>query len=174
MKWNYKYVILPLLLLALQSFAQDTCEIQQRINPDGSKYYSSRARRFFWTEEKQLRGSVVTDGENYFLSLRPKPFPKRPAGSKLKDNLRLVLSNQQEYVLEQYDTRYLDEDTILLMSFLIGKKQLEDFLKYDIEQVAIVMTKGETPTIYDFKLHKSAVREQLACFIDQRKRKLIN
>ena len=174
MKWDKKYFFIPLLLLVLPSLAQDSCEIQQRISPDGTKYYSSRARRFFWSVEKQLRGGIVTDGENYYLSLRPKPFPKRPAGSKLKDDLRLVLSNQQEYVLTQYDTRYMDEDTILLMSFMIGKKQLEDFLKYDIEQVAIVMSKGEPPTIYNFKLHKSAVREQLACFIDQRKRKLIN
>ncbi len=158
----------------MQSFAQDSCEIQQRISPDGTKYYAIRDRRFYWTEEKQLKGGVVTDGENFFLSLRPSPFPKKPAGSKLKDNLRVVLSNQQEYVLEQYDTRYMEADTVLLMSFQIGKKQLEDFLKFDIEQVAIVMVKNAEPIIYNFILHKSAVREQLGCFIDQRKRMLIN
>jgi len=174
MKLNKRYVFLLLLFIALQSLAQDSCEIQQRISPDGTKYYAIQDRRFFWTEEKQLKGAVVTDGENYFLSLRPRPFPKKPAGTKLKDNLRVVLSNQQEYVLEQYDTRYQEADTVLLMSFQIGKKQVEDFLKYDIEQVAIVMSKDAEPTIYNFKLHKSAVRKQLGCFIDQRKRKLMN
>jgi hypothetical protein len=55
MKCFKKYVFLPMLLLTLQSLAQDSCEIQQRISADGTKYYSIQARRFFWTPEKQLR-----------------------------------------------------------------------------------------------------------------------
>ena len=173
MKRIKRYLFAPLLCLSLVSFAQDSCEILQKMNPDGSKYYFIGATRFFWTTEKQLKGGVITDEENYFLSLMPWPFPAKPAGSKIKGDLNLTLANGQSYILEHYDSRYMEADTVLMITYLIGKKQLDDFLKFDIEQASVIMEKGTEPRIYNFRLHKSAVREQLACFIDQRKRKKI-
>src|SRR5690349_6422736 len=114
-----EYLLIPFLLMSVFLNAQDSCDIQQRMSPDGTKYYSIAAERFFWSSEKQLRGGVITDGENYFLSLRPWPFPAKPAGAKLKDDLRVVLSNRQEYVLDQYDNRYREADTVFSMTYLI-------------------------------------------------------
>ena len=57
-----------------------------------------------------------------------------------------------------------NEDTILRMVYFIPKDLLNDFKNYDINSVKINMGKDEGDREYDFKLHKSALREHFACF----------
>lgn len=79
---------------------------------------------FYWTVQKSLRGFIVTDRENYFLALMPLPFPPRPAGQKLKNDLKMRLSDGNSYSLEHFDTRYIGKDTVMQMLFLIQKADL--------------------------------------------------
>jgi hypothetical protein len=98
-----------------------------------------------------LKGCIFTDKENYFLALHPVPFPEKPAGNKLKKDLELNLSDGNAYTLDHYDTRYIEYDTVMEMLFLINIKDLEHFLNFEVTEVKI-----------DMKLHKSALKEELA------------
>jgi hypothetical protein len=48
---------------------------------------------FYQTKAKSLKGGITTDKENYYLELQPVPFPEKPAGNKLKDNLEVTLAD---------------------------------------------------------------------------------
>lgn len=163
------FIVLYLLFLlpfsGLQ--AQQSCDIKNKVNPDGTLFYFIEPVRFYWTQTKQLNGGVITDEENYFLLMEPRPFPPKPEGNKLKKDIAVRLSNGQSYNLEHYDSRYSENDSIFDMLFLINKSNLEDFGKYDVEQVTIEMGK-EDARVYNFKLHKAAVREQLKCFMERK------
>jgi len=115
MKATIKKTILFLGLLPISISAFSQCEIQNRIYPDGSMFYYIEPVNFYWTESKELKGGVETDKENYFLALRPSPFPEKPAGNKLKDDLELKLSNDSIYRLGHFDTRYMEHDTVMQM-----------------------------------------------------------
>jgi len=123
---------------------------------------------FFWTEAKSLKGCIVTDKENYFLALRPIPFPEKSEGKKLKNDLDLKLSNDTTYTLDHYDTRYSERDTVMEMLFLIDKKDVDKLLNFEVEEAKIDMEGTEGVRTYGFVLHKAALKEQLACFLKEK------
>src|SRR4030095_15857531 len=128
-------------------------------------YYYVDYVPFYWTSKKSLKGGAITDEQNYFLALKPRPFPEKPLGTKLKDDLKVTLSNNQEYSLKHFDNRYLDYDTSLLFLYVIPEKLLTDFRKYEVLKVKIMMG-DEGERVYTFKLHKSAIKDQLDCLIE--------
>jgi hypothetical protein len=158
-------LFLGFLFFSLSVFPQ--CDIRNFIYPDGSMFYYIEPLNFYWTKSKDLKGGVVTDKENYFLALQPSPFPEKPLGNKLKDDLELKLANDSVYILKHFDTRYLDHDSSMQMLFMIDKKSLEDFLNFEVISVKINMEGTEGIRTYVFKLHKSAIREQLDCFLKE-------
>lgn len=164
-----KLVLLLLLSTSLSAYPQ--CEILNFIYPDGSMMYYIEPVNFYWTETKELKGGVITDEENYYLSLQPFPFPPKPAGHKLKEDAVLRLANDSIYILKHFDTRYLENDSIMQMLYLIDRRHVEDFLDYEAISVKINMGGEEGMRTYVFKLHKSAIKEQLACFLQDKERK---
>jgi hypothetical protein len=159
------------LLYSLSSSAQ--CQILHRVSPDGSMQYYMEPVNFYWTSAKSLKGCIVTDKENYFLELQPIPFPEKPAGHKLKKDLALKLSDGKTYMLKHLDTRYSEKDTLMEMLYLIDNKDIENILNIEVTEVSIDMMGIEGVRTYEFKLHKSALQEQLACFLkdDEKKKK---
>jgi hypothetical protein len=165
-------LLVALLSLTLPTFSQ--CEILNRVYPDGTMLYYMEPVTFYWTSAKSLKGCVVTDKENYFLELQPVPFPEKPAGNKLKEDIDLKLSNGNMYKLSHYDTQYTNNDTVLVMLYIIDSKELSDFQNFEVDQVTINMMGDEGKRTYVFKLHKAALKEQLACFLksaDYKKKK---
>jgi hypothetical protein len=157
--------------LSLAAFPQ--CEIHHRVSPDGSMLYYMEPVNFYWTSAKSLKGNIVTDKENYFLELRPVPFPEKPAGNKLKKDLLMKISNGETLNLKHFDTRYLENDTVMEMLFLIDRKDIDKLLNSEVSEVNIDMMGEEGVRNYEFKLHKSSLKEQLACFLkeDEKKKK---
>ena len=164
--------VLVFLFLSISSFPQ--CEILNRVSPDGSMQYYMEPVNFYWTEAKSLKGCIVTDRENFFLELHPVPFPEKPAGHKLKKGLELKLSNDSIYKLKHYDTRYAEKDTVMEMLYLIGKEDMDQLLNFEVTEAKIDMMGDEGIRSYVFKLHKTALKEQLGCFLkeeEERKKK---
>jgi hypothetical protein len=150
------------------------CEILNRVSPDGSMQYYMEPVNFYWTSAKSLKGCIVTDRESYFLELHPVPFPEKPEGNKLKKGLVLKLSNDSIYKLKHYDTRYVEKDTVMEMLYLIDKDDMDQLLNFEVTEAKIDMMGDEGIRTYLFKLHKSALMEQLACFLkeaEERKKK---
>jgi hypothetical protein len=158
-----------LLLFSLVSFSQ--CEILNRVSPDGSMIYYIEPVNFYWTKAKSLTGGIVTDKESYFLELLPVPFPEKPAGEKLKDDLQLKLSDGKTYTLEHYDSRYLHKDTVMKLVYLIKKQDIDLLLNFEVTEAAINMKGDEGIRTYVFKLHKDALKEQLDCFLKDEEEK---
>lgn len=158
--------LLTLLITLSATAAFSQCEVKNRIGADDVMYYYVNDVPFYRTSKKELKGGAITDEQNYFLALRPRPYPERPAGTKLKDDLKVTLSNNQQYVLEHFDTRYIDRDTSLLFIYVIPEKLLPDFRNYEVLEVKMMMMHDEGERVYTFKLHKSAIKEQLDCLID--------
>lgn len=161
--------ILFLLFLAIPFAVFPQCDVLNRLSPDGTMMYYMEPQNFYWTKSKELKGCVFTDRENYFIGLQPVPFPEKPAGNKLKDDLELKLSNGKVYKLAHYDSRYLENDTLFEMLYLVDEKDLEDLTNFEAVEVSINMKGTEGVRTYVFKLHKSALKEQLACFINEQK-----
>jgi len=157
------------LTISFISFSQ--CEILNRISHDGSMQYYMEPVNFYRTKAKSLSGCIVTDKENYFLELLPFPFPEKPAGNKLKDDLELKLSDGKTYKLEHYDTRYIQKDTVIEMLYLINKQDIDSLLNYEVSEARINMEGNEGVRTYVFKLHKSALKEQLDCFLKEEDKK---
>jgi hypothetical protein len=155
-------LFLGLLACTLPSFSQ--CEILNRVSPDGSMLYYMEPVNFYWTSAKSLKGCIVTDKENYFLEMHPVPFPEKPLGNKLKKELELTLSNGEVYKLNHYDTRYVEKDTVMELLYLINKTDLDKLREFDVAEAKIDMLGTEGIRNYVFKLHKSALKDQLACF----------
>jgi len=160
---------LVFLSASVSSFTQ--CEILNRVSPDGSMQYYMEPVNFYWTSTKSLKGCIVTDKENYFLELHPLPFPEKPAGNKLKKRLVLKLSNDSTFELKHYDTRYVEKDTVMEMLYLIDKEDMVQLLNFEVEEAKIDMMGDEGIRSYAFKLHKSALKEQLACFLKEEEEK---
>jgi hypothetical protein len=158
-------------LISISILAFPQCEILNRVSPDGSMQYFMQPVNFYWTKAKSLSGCIVTDKESYFLELLPVPFPEEPAGNQLKDDLELKLSDGNSYKLEHFDTRYVQKDTVMKLLYLIDPKDLELFLAYEVIEAGINMKGDEGIRKYIFKLHKSALREQLECFLKEEKGK---
>jgi hypothetical protein len=162
-------VALLLMSLSVSSFPQ--CEILNRVAPDGSMQYFIEPVNFYWTSTKSLTGGIVTDKESYFLDLRPVPFPEKPDGRKLKKNLLIKLSDGNTYELQHFDTRYVDDDTVMEILYLIKKEDIDNLLNNDVVETKIDMLGDEGVRSYVFKLHKSALKEQLACFLKDEEEK---
>lgn len=152
-------------LSVLISFSQ--CDILNRVSPDGSMTYYIKPVNFYWTQAKSLSGGIVTDKESYFLELFPIPFPEKPEGQDIKDNLELKLSDGKTYSLEHYDSRYIRKDTVFKLVYLIGKKDLDWLLNLEVTEARINMKGDEGVRTYVFKLHKEALKEQLECFLKE-------
>ena len=164
--------VLAFLTASVTAFPQ--CQILNRVSPDGSMQYFMEPVNFYWTKAKSLTGCIVTDKENYFLELQPVPFPEKPEGNKLKKELVLTLSDGNIYELKHYDTRYLKNDTVMEMLYLIDKEDMDPMLNYEVVEAKIDMMGNEGIRTYVFKLHKSALKEQLTCFLreeEDRKKK---
>jgi len=162
-------LISGLLIISLISFSQ--CEILNRVAPDGSMTYYLEPVNFYWTKANSLSGGIVTDKESYFLELLPTPFPEEPAGNKLKDDLQLKLSDGKTYTLEHYDSRYIRKDTVMKLVYLIKKQDIDLLLNFEVTEARINMRGDEGIRTYVFKLHKSALKEQLNCFLNEEKDK---
>jgi hypothetical protein len=153
-------------------FAQ--CEIHNRVSPDGSMQYYMEPVNFYMTKAKSLKGCIVTDKESYFIQLQPVPFPEKPEGNKLKKDLILKLSDGTSYELTHFDTRYVEKDTVMEMLFLIDKKDIDKLMNFEVTTAEIDMMGTEGIRSYELKLHKSALKEQLSCFLkeqEERKKK---
>ena len=160
---------LGFLSFPISSFAQ--CEILNRVAPDGSMQYYMDPVNFYRTSTKSLKGCIVTDKESYFLELQPLPFPEKPAGNKLKKDLVLKLSNGETYMLKHFDTRYVENDTVMEMLYLISKKDIDFLLINEVSGIVIDMMGNEGSISYELKLHKSALKEQLSCFLNEEEKK---
>lgn len=174
MKAIYKKSIVALAFITASVAAFPQCQILNRVSPDGSMQYFMEPVNFYWTSAKSLKGCIVTDKENYFLELYPVPFPEKPEGNKLKKELILKLSNGNTYEFKHYDTRYVEKDTVMEMLYLIAKEDIDPLLNFEVIEAKIDMMGNEGFRTYGFKLHKSALKEQLACFLraeeDKKKR----
>jgi hypothetical protein len=160
---------LGFLMVTISAFAQ--CEIQHRIYPDGSMLYYIEPVNFYWTQSKDLKGGVVTDKENYYLALQPSPFPEKPLGHKLKNDLELKLANDSVYHFKHFDSRYMEHDSVMQLLYYIDPVYVEDLLNFEAISVKINMEGTEGLRSYVFKLHKSAIQEQLTCFLKEEKNK---
>ena len=174
MKTFLKNCILAFVLLSgpTSSFAQ--CEILNRVYSDGTMQYYMEPVNFYQTTAKSLKGCIVTDRENYYLKLYPFPFPKKPEGNKLREILELKLANGNSYQLKHWDTRYVQNDSVMTMLYFIDNTMLDAILNFEVVDVKIDMKGAEGIRPYVFKLHKSALKEQLACFLkeaEERKKK---
>jgi len=153
------------LSVSITSFSQ--CEILNKVSSDGSMHYYLQPVNFYWTKSKSLSGCIVTDKESYFIKLLPIPFPEKAAGYKLKADLNLKLADGNTYKLKHFDTRYTENDTVMEMLYLIGKKDLEAVTNNEVIEAKIDMKGEEGIRTYTFKLHKAALKEQLACFLNE-------
>jgi hypothetical protein len=159
--------VLALVFLSSSVCLSAQCEILNRVAPDGSMQYYMAPVNFYWTSAKSLTGCIVTDKESYFLELHPIPFPPKPAGNKLKNELVLNLENGDTYKLKHFDTRYIEKDTVMEMLYLINKKDIDFLTTHEVSGIIIDMMGDEGPRSYELKLHKKALLDQLACFLKE-------
>jgi hypothetical protein len=95
--------------------------------------------------------------------------PEKPDGKKLKKNLMITLSDGKTYELEHFDTRYVEKDTVMEMLYLINKKDIDNLMNFEVTEADIDMMGNEGIRSYVFKLQKTALKEQLACFFNDEK-----
>jgi hypothetical protein len=160
--------VIVLVLASISAFSQ--CEILHRLYPDGTMLYYIEPVNFYWTKSKALKGGVATDKENYYLVLQPSPFPGKSEGRKMKSDLEMKLANDSIHHMKHFDTRYMEHDTVMQLLYLIDKKDLKDFLKLEVLSAKINMEGNEGLRTYVFKLHKTAVKEQLDCFLQEKEK----
>jgi len=168
---NIKKGLSALVFFSVSVSVFPQCDILNRVSPDGSMQYYMEPVNFYWTSAKSLKGNIVTDKENYFLELRPVPFPEKPAGKKLKMDLMMKISNGETLNLKHFDTRYIVKDTVMEMLYLIDNKDIDKLLHFEVSGVNIDMMGEEGVRNYEFKLHKSALMDQLACFLKEKEEK---
>lgn len=159
------FLLFALIAISTASFPQ--CEVRNKLSANGTMLYFMEPVVFYWTKTMELKGNVVTDGENYFLGFQPVPFPEKSVGKKLKGDIELKLANDRVYRLPHYDTHYLEKDSILELFYIIDNQDLKDLVDYEAAEVRIDMQGDEGVRTYVFKLHKNAIQEQLACFSEQ-------
>jgi hypothetical protein len=171
MKALIKNSLLALVLFSMSASSFSQCQILNRVAPDGSMQFYMDPVNFYWTSSKSLKGCIVTDKESYFLELYPVPFPEKPDGKKLKNNLSLKLANGNNYELKHFDTRYVEDDTVMEILYLIKEEDIDELLKFEVSEAKIDMMGNEGIRTYEFKLHKSALKEQIACFLKEEDKK---
>jgi hypothetical protein len=82
------------------------------------------------------------------------------------------MANDTAYILNHFDTRYIENDTVMAMLFLIDQKDMDIMTKFEVREAKIDMKGEEGVRSYQFKLHKAALKDQLACFLkDEESRK---
>lgn len=156
-------LVLGFFAFSMTVFSQ--CEIKYRVFRDGMMQYYMEPVNFYWTNTKSLKGCIVTDKENYFIELHPVPVPEKKEGKKLKKDLNLKMSDGITYDIKHYDTRYVEDDSVMEMLFLIDKEDIDRLLNLEVVEAKIDMMGTEGIRTYVFKLHKTALKEQLACFL---------
>jgi hypothetical protein len=174
MEKHYKNGLLATLLVFSSLFAGAQCEILNRISSDGSMFYYIEPFNVYFTEAKSLKAGIVTDRENYFVELHPIPFPAKPAGNKLKDDLTLKLANGEVLKLDHYDTRYARNDSVMKILFLVKEDDFPKLLENEIAEFNVSMGAEEGVRSYVLKLHKGKLKEQLNCLLndaEERKKK---
>jgi hypothetical protein len=155
------------LLITLSQASYSQCDIIHKISPDGTMFFYILPVSFYYTADKSLKGGLVTDKENYYVALQPSPFPEKSITKKMKGDLELKLGNNKVYSLKHFDTKYLKNDSIMQLLYAIDKKDLNDFLTFEAVEAKINMMGTEGIRSYLFKLHKNALQEQLACFLNK-------
>ena len=156
-------VAIILVFSSVLVFAQ--CEILNRVSSDGSMNYYIEPFNLYQTNAKSLKACIVTDRESYFLELQPVPFPEKSKENKLKDKLQLKLENGEALIMKHYDTRYVRNDSILKILYLIGKEDIDKLLHTEIAQFSINMGGTEGVRSYVLKLHKGELKQQLDCLM---------
>ncbi|KAF2513473.1 hypothetical protein [Flavobacterium foetidum] len=140
------------------------CEIKNRVLADGTMVYFFDPAVFYTTKSKSLKINIVTDKEQYFIALRPMPFPDKKEGKKINDDLVISLSNHKNYKLTHYDTQYRNGDSTMQVLYLIDDQDITDFAAYEAVSAKINMEGTEFVRTYTFKLQKAAIMKQLQCF----------
>ena len=158
-----KRILILLLLISCSVNAYGQCKIKNRLSPNNVLVHYMDPIRVFWTESKSLYCATHSDGEHYFLELYPKPFPALSKPNKLNDPAVVTLANENEYSLEHFDTRYLKEDSSMIMLFMIGESELEQFRSVQISKISINLGDESGNRKYLLKLHKDAISTQLKC-----------
>jgi hypothetical protein len=165
---RFSKFLLGVVVLLISSIARgQDCSVKNKMRPDGSIYYFMDPVLFFNTAENKIYGGVMTDKESYFLTITPRPFPPKSKKDKLDQDLLITLSDGKEYKLEHYDSQYI-EDTTLVISYVIGKDALPAFREQDIETVKFNMGKEKGEQTFQFRLHKSALKQQILCLTDKK------
>lgn len=164
--------ILALAFMSASLLTYSQCQILNRVASDGSMRYYIEPFNFYQTKSKSLKACIVTDRENYFLELHPVPFPEKPKGNKLKDDLRLKLTNGESLTMKHYDTRYVRNDSIMKILYMMEKGDVDKLHHNEIAEFSINMGEGEGVRSYVLKLHKGELKQQLDCFLkDEEERK---
>ena len=155
--------------LAIQSRSQE-CNIRNRILPSGVMHYYIEAVNFQTADSKRLSGSIITDGEFFYLRLNPFPILSKEQAKKVNGKLKLNLANDSTYELEFFDSHFIG-DTVFSVIYSISKEQLEPLVTHNIQDALIDLNEG-TPRSYYFNLHSDVIMVQLKCFIEARRKKL--
>ena len=154
-------LVFAFVVASTASFAQ--CEVKNKVFPDQTMYYYMDPVVFFQTEKDLLKGSLLTDKENYFLQFMPSPFPAKSENKKFKSNAIVHLSSGLTYTLDYYDYRYRRSDSTLALMYLLPKKKLDEFRDHNIVWVDLDLEDEKGPRHYIFVMHKAVIREQMEC-----------
>ncbi len=150
------------LSLSLHSFcqAQEGCKITKYISPDGSLYFVVPHDTIYYTKESRLKAGLITDKENYFLSLVPFPRPGSIGHRKEYADLNVTLANKAELKMKFFDVRFTKDSTYTI-SYLIDKKLLDTLTHNEIESIYLKSPFKDKQ--YRLILHRDLIREHLAC-----------
>jgi hypothetical protein len=61
----------------------------------------------------------------------------------------------------------VENDTVMEMLYLISKKDIDYLMIHEVDVIMIDMMGDEGIRSYELKLHKSALKEQLTCFLKE-------
>jgi hypothetical protein len=167
MKQTLKLLIISMFMT---QFALGQCEITGELDANGIIYYKAEPVKVFWTTAKSLYCGAFTDDESYYLQFFPEPFPGKSKKSRaLKDPATVTLANNEVYQLQFFDSRYLSDDSVFVMQFLIPDKVEQYFLDHEMTIVSLNLGDETGFREYRLKLHKNAIREQLKCLVERKK-----
>jgi len=167
---RYKFILSVAMAFFLigSSFSQSKdCDIKNLLHADGTMYYYLTMDTFYFAKTKSLMGGMITDKENFFLTLQPKPAPAKI--QKLKDYkpLTVRLANDTTYTLDFFDARFVNDSVYVVMYMLDLKKQ-RAFLTQEVESLTMDTPLGSET--FDFILHKGAMIHQLDCLSAAKKK----
>lgn len=141
--------------------AQDNdCVVKNLVHADGTMYYYIEPDTLYFTNAKQLKGGIITDKENYFITLYPFPVPTAVGSLKKYEPLELTLKNKQIESLEFYDARFMNDSTFVLW-YLLDVKKNKLLFENEVEQVKI--TSPDSTLVYKLKLHKDGFLRHFNC-----------